>query len=548
MLLHLPAGNEQLLRVAETLMVMNEHSPQRPISLPRRGLVFVGGFAISLLLYLATLAKGVVWGDSAKLTLYAIEASPQWGSVGGHPLHTLAGMGVLALLPQADPAWLINALSAGMAAFAVGLAGLISLELSDRREAPWIAIVALSASHTFWSLAVVAESYSMAIAAGGLILFLLLRSRRYGPAKAITNQLLAGVLTGLSTGINALTILAMPGFLHLLVESSGPSRLRLSIQRLIFFSSGVLIGLIGLKLLAALVSGAALTQAGAWEAVDDAAGEYLRGFDLRKLVMFVPNAIYQFPWLVLVGAWGLLVCIQGRQWPWAALPSWLATRSWSEWSLLIAAASVFLFASTYQYQRHFVFLAYPFFFLAILLGVWLAPSLARINRTSLRAFPLLLIPLINIPVYAGLHRLPGVSRAVNYRDLPGRGSAYFFEPWKHTLNPSAETWGNAWIAGLPPKAVVLADFTPARVLSYCRLRQQRSDVTILETDRFLMTAQGYEPEGFLRLLDQQLATGRPVFLGDRHPQYYFLAELQRRYRLEPYGSGFRVVAKALAPR
>lgn len=528
------------------MIVMDAQSPQRPVTPPRYALVFGGGFAISLLLYLATLALGVVWGDSAKLTLYAIEASPQWGSVGGHPLHTLAGMGVLALLPQADPAWLINALSAGMAAFAVGLAGLISLEISARREAPWIAMVALSASHTFWSLAVVAESYSMAIAAGGLILLLLLRSRRCGPAKAITKQFVAGVLTGLSTGINALTILAMPGFLHLLVEASGPSRLGLRIQRLIFFSLGVLIGLILLKLLAAFLSGVALTQAGTWQAVDDAAREYLRGFDLRKLVMFGPNVIYQFPWLLLVGAWGLVVCIQRRQWPWAALPAWLAARTWSEWSLLIAAASVFLFASTYQYQRHFVFLAYPFYFLAILLGVWLAPSLARINRTSLRAIPLLLIPLINIPVYASLHRLPGVSRAVAYRDLPGRGSAYFFEPWKHTLSPSPESWGNAWVSGLPPKAVVLADFTPARVLSYCSLRQQRSDVTILETDRFLMTAQGYDPEGFLRLLDQQLASGRPVFLGDRHPQYYFLAELQRLYRLEPYASGFRVVAKASA--
>ena len=63
-----------------------------------------------------------------------------------------------------------------------------------------------------------------------------------------------------------------------------------------------------------------------------------------------------------------------------------------------------------------------------------------------------------------------------------------------------------------------------------------------------MSAQGYSPEGFLHLLDQQLASGRPVFIGDRHPQYYFLAELQGRYRLEPYGNGYRVFAKAMAPR
>lgn len=525
-----------------------DRSPQQQTPLPRRWVVFAGGFAFSLLLYLITLARGVVWGDSAKLTLYAIEASPQWGSVGGHPLHTLAGMGALALLPQANPAWLINALSAGMAAIAVGLAGLISLELSDRRESSWIAMLALSVSHTFCSLAVVAESYSMAIAAGALIILLLLRASRCNPVRATAIQLLAGVLTGLSTGINALTILAMPGFLHLLVQPSSPSRFRGSIQRLILFIAGVLIGLIGLKLLAAQISGAALTQSGAWEAVDGAAREYLRGFDLRKLLMFGPNAIYQFPWLLLLATWGVVLCSQRRQWLWAKIPSWLRARSWPEWSLLIAAVSVFLFASTYQYQRHFVFLAYPFFFLAILLGVWLAPALARISSSSLRALALLLIPLTNVPVYAGLHRLPSVSRAVSYRDLPGRGSAYFFEPWKHTLNPSAETWGNAWIAGLPSNAVVLADFTPARVLSYCRLRQQRSDLTILETDGFLMTAQGYNPEGFLRLLDQQLATSRPVFLGDRHPQYYFLAELQGRYRLEPYGNGFRVLPKALATR
>jgi hypothetical protein len=444
-----------------------------------------------------------------------------------------------------DPAWVINALSAAMAALSVGLAGVIAQRLSTRREAAWIAMATLSFSHTFWSMAVVAESYTMAIAFGGAVILLLLQSRSQ---KAAWLPLLAGCLSGLSVGVNALTMLALPGFFHLQVCGSSAKNWWPSIRSLLLYGIGLVAGLVALKILAVAISGTEINQSTAFSDVSGQAGEYLRGFDLRKLVMFVPNAIYQFPWLVLVGAWGLLVCIQGRQWPWAALPSWLATRSWSEWSLLIAAASVFLFASTYQYQRHFVFLAYPFFFLAILLGVWLAPSLARINRTSLRVFPLLLIPLINVPVYASLHRLPGVNQALAYRDLPGRGSAYFFEPWKHTLNPSAETWGNAWIAGLPPKAVVLADFTPARVLSYFRLRQQRSDVTILETDRFLMTAQGYDPEGFLRLLDQQLATGRPVFLGDRHPQYYFLAELQRRYRLEPYSSGFRVVAKALAPR
>ena len=507
--------------------------------------VFASGFAGSLLLFLATLARGVVWGDSAKLTLYALKGDPQWGSIAGHPLHSLAGMVALHLWAGDDPAWVINALSAAMAAMSVGFAGVIAQRLSTRREAPWIAMTSISFSHTFWSMAVVAESYTMAIAFAGAVILLLLQSRS---KKAAWLSLLAGGLCGLSVGVNALTMLALPGFFHLQVSGTSPSHRWSSFRRLLLYGIGVVAGLVALKILAVAISGAEINQSTAFSDLSVQAGEYLRGFDLRKLVIIGPNAIYQFPWLLAVGAWGLLVCIQCRQWPWPVLPAWLRARSWSEWSLLIAASSVFLFASTYQYQRHFVFLAYAFFFLAILLGVWLAPALARISHNSLRAFALLLIPLINIPIYAALHRLPGVSRAVAYRNLPGRSSAYFFEPWKHTLNPSAETWGNAWIAGLPPNAVVLADFTPARVLSYCCLRQQRSDVRILETDGFLMSAQGYSPEGFLHLLDQQLASGRPVFIGDRHPQYYFLAELLRRYRLEPYGNGYRVFAKSMAPR
>lgn len=504
-------------------------------------LVFCTGFVGSLTLFLFTLARGVVWGDSAKLTLYALKGEPMWGSIAGHPLHTLAGMVALQLWPFDNPAWVINALSALMAALSVALAGLIALQLSSRQEAAWITMAALSFSHTFWSLAVVAESYTMAIAFGGTITLLLLHSRSN---RAVWLLMLAGCLSGLSVGINALTLLAFPGFLHLQVLSPFSIHWRPSIRRILLYCIGVAVGLITLKLLALATSGAQINQSTAFSDVSGQAGEYLRGFDLRKLIMFAPNVIYQFSWLLLLPAWSLVVCSQRFHWRWVELLSFIRSITWPQWSLLVAATSVVLFASSYQYQRHFVFLSYPFFFLSILLGVWLAPPLSRISPLFIRALTLLLIPLINIPFYAVLHRLPVVSQGISYRDLPGRGATYFFEPWKQTLNPPPESWGNPWISGLPENAVVLADFTPARVLSYCLIRQQRSDVTILETDRFLTTSRGPNPEGFMRLLNKQLDTGRPVFLGDRHPQYYFLSELMQRYHLEPYANGFRVISKA----
>ena len=501
-------------------------------------ILFWSRFIGSLVLYLSTLAQGVMWGDSAKLTLYATESAPRWASFGDHPLHTLAGMALLHLLPSSDPAFLINALSALMASCSVGLAGLITRQLTRQPCAPWLAMVAVAFSHTFWSLAVMAESYTMAIAAGGVVILLLLQSRG---KTFLLKTFTAGLLSGLSVGINALTVLALPGFLHLQLQPYSRSAYKPSGLRLGVYFIGFLLGLLVLKLLAIAISAKAVTPGNAFSDLAGMSQEFMRGFDLRKLVMFIPNVIYQFPWLLLLLAWGLW-CAQHCWQPRA----WLKQRSWPEWSLLIAAASVFMFASTYQYQRHFVLLSYVYFFLAILLSCWLAPLLAHAGRPLTRVALLALVPLVNVPVYASLHRIPGIPAALRSRDLPGRGAAYFFEPWKHLLHPSAESWGKSWIRGLPPDAIVLADFTPARVLSYCRLQANRLDITILETDRFLLTVSGSDPAGFLHLLNVQLDRGRPVFIGDSHPTYYFVSELRRRYQLQPYKNGFRILRRQSA--
>ena len=495
-------------------------------------ILFWSGFIGSLLLYLSTLGQGVIWGDSAKLTLYALEATPHWDTLAGHPLHTLAVMSLLHMLLGSNPAFLANAFSAFMAACSVGLAGLITRHLTDQRFAPWLAMAALCFSHTFWSLSVVAESYTMAIAAGAAITLLLLQSRG---TTTLLKSFAAGFLSGLSLGINALTMLALPGFLHLQLQPPSHSSLKRSSLSLCAYSIGLLLGWVVLKLLAIIFSANVATSGNAFSDLAGLSQEYIRGFDPSKLAMFIPNAIYQFPWLLPLLAWGL----------WKPQPrfharAWLRQRSWPEWSLLIAAASVFLFASTYQYQRHFVFLSYPFFFFSILLGCWLAPLLASVSRPLSRLVLLALVPLINVPVYAGLHRIPGVSSVIRIRNLPGRGAAYFFEPWKHRLQPSPRAWGERWIRGLPPDAVVLADFTPARVLSYTLLQANRPDITIIETDHLLLAATGFNFEGFQKLLNKQINSGRPVFIGDSHPTYYFISELRRRFQLEPYNNGFRV--------
>jgi Protein O-mannosyl-transferase TMEM260-like len=127
--------------------------------------------ALALVLYLRTLAPGLLFGDSAEFQMAA------WlgGFVHptGYPLYLILGHIWAHLLPLGDAAWRMNLLSAVWGAIAVGLVYLLAHRLvalclqpgegssAAVRLAALFAAFSFAVTPTFWSQAVIAEVYTL---------------------------------------------------------------------------------------------------------------------------------------------------------------------------------------------------------------------------------------------------------------------------------------------------------------------------------------------------------------------------------------------------
>ncbi|HET9951959.1 MAG TPA: DUF2723 domain-containing protein [Candidatus Eisenbacteria bacterium] len=129
-------------------------------------------------LYLRTLAPGVGSGDSGELLLAADSLGVPHPP--GYPLWTLLAR-VAAAIPVSSLAWRVNALSALLAAAAVGLLYLLARRIGAGRFGASIAALLFGASIPLWRVAVEAEVYGLAIVA---FLLLLLAARHAAAARS----------------------------------------------------------------------------------------------------------------------------------------------------------------------------------------------------------------------------------------------------------------------------------------------------------------------------------------------------------------------------
>ncbi len=138
--------------------------PQRPTWLVSLGLALAG-----LLLYLTTLAPTVLEADSGEFQFVAW--LPGIAHPTGYPLYVLLGWLWTHLIPFGEVAWRMNLLSALFAAATVGLLYQVAHRLFRQSipEAPALAIGTAAAgtalifavTPTFWSQAIIAEVYAL---------------------------------------------------------------------------------------------------------------------------------------------------------------------------------------------------------------------------------------------------------------------------------------------------------------------------------------------------------------------------------------------------
>jgi len=170
----------------------------------------------ALVLYLRTLAPGVLGGDSGEFQFAAWLGG--FAHPTGYPLYLLLGYLWTHLLPVGDAAWRMNAFSALWGAVAVGLLYLLALRMLQM-TAPvgWLAAISrllallaaaiFAVTATFWSQAVVAEVYTLNAA---LIIAILLALVMWATRGGIGALYLAAFLFGLSLAHHRTTLLWIP--------------------------------------------------------------------------------------------------------------------------------------------------------------------------------------------------------------------------------------------------------------------------------------------------------------------------------------------------
>ncbi|MFQ5646421.1 MAG: protein O-mannosyl-transferase family, partial [bacterium] len=183
-------------------------------------------FSFSLFFYYLSLAKTVIWGDSASFALmvknfYLDPASD------GHPLYVVIGQ-LFKKLPW-EAAVNLNIMSAFFASLTVTLSYLIVRRLTASRLSAVSAAASLLVAHSFWAYAVVAEVYTLNAFILLLIIYLLL-AWSYNPEN---NSLLYAGSFIFGLGITNHMILALAGIAVLFMLGAYRPRLFLEGKPLI---------------------------------------------------------------------------------------------------------------------------------------------------------------------------------------------------------------------------------------------------------------------------------------------------------------------------
>lgn len=160
--------------------------------------------SLALVLYLRTLAPGLLPGDSGEFQTLAYLLGDTHPT--GYSVYLLLAK-LFTWLPVGDISYRVNLFSAVMAALAVAGTFLVGRLLTGRRWPALFGALALAVSPTFWSQALIAEIYTAGVAFVVAILLALLLWETYGRPRDL---FIAGVLGGLSLGVHFTAALLAP--------------------------------------------------------------------------------------------------------------------------------------------------------------------------------------------------------------------------------------------------------------------------------------------------------------------------------------------------
>ncbi|UCG16188.1 MAG: DUF2723 domain-containing protein [Phycisphaerales bacterium] len=420
--------------------------------------------------YLATMAPGVLWGDSgdAQIRVLAGELGDPRDLARSHVTYYGAAIALHKLfrLEAALAANLVSVL-AGVITVA-NFAWLVSMFVR-RRLALVSGVALLLLSHTLWQLSTGAEVMTSSTLCLSFELAVLVRFARTGRLRWLV---LAGLANGIGWSTHNLALLTWPAY----VIVGWLRWSRVPVPRLRSIAAVIAAWLAGCAPLAVLF----IIELRALDSFTVTlqsllVGAYSRdvfntAFGLGMLARDLAYILLNFPTpLILLAPWG-----------WWRLRKVGPGGVW--WFLTLAALVIAAFAARYGVPDQYTFFVHAYLFLVLFAAIgvdqWLIrhPSKTMAVAVALLSFtaPVVYVAAPPLARWYGESRLPLPARRIPYRDP----CAWFLRPWR-TGYDGAERYAREVFAALPADAVLCADSTMRRPLDYLQIRDGiRPDVRL----------------------------------------------------------------------
>lgn len=474
-------------------------------------------FISSLVFYIFSLAPTVLWGDSAKLTLYVRNFSFGLDLVGAHYLHTIIGK-LFSFLPFGDFAWRQNLMSAFFGSAALAVLFLILKELGIKKAPAVLTVCAFGVSHTFWLLSVMNESYTISVFFIAALIWLMLLIGRLNNKMPLF--FIFAFLFGLSLNNGLLSLFMAPGILYFFMSKNNrPTAIKYSAPMFLLFIAGYfLIFCTFIRHVPAADTGLILRN------ISNELKCFARpGIFIKELVRYPAYLFYQFPLFgFFIGLFGIRRLFNKNKGLCAVF--------------LTMFLSFVLFASYYMYQRKFFILLPSYFIFAIFIGAGINYLYKKVPAA------VLILCLVILPV--GLYSaMPGVCHKfgidpLKIRTVPYRDNVRFYLFPPKNGEYGARRYALEALNSCKPDAVILADFTCAKPLEYMQeVEGIRKDVIVEGLDRYIFEGDR-QNERLLEFIDGKIGSN-PVYLADGEP-YYGIENISRKYKVVEEGPVYAV--------
>jgi hypothetical protein len=445
-------------------------------------------FVTALALYALSAARGPMWADSSKLTLYALHGYTPSLNPGDHPGWTLCAEIWLTLTRWLPAAQSLALFSAFAAALSVALVFVLVLRRGATAAQAHSAACVLLVLHPHWWAAATAETYSLTSA------LVLAAAVATTSARARLGALAAGVASGLALATHFFAIFLLAPFLPGLKHRAWlPAAL------------GLLLGCAPVWLAVAGVPADPLTG---HFAAGPASWHWAFATFLAPsriplgLLTLIAMLLFGFGVVALAGVFA------GRTHP----------ESWHPSPRVATAALVVLALVLATYSTFRLHLMAGFVGLGLIL-LW-PPLLSRRARCA------------HIAVQVSLYLLTPLAlqlagRAdLGVRQLPERDNAWYFLCPIKSLDQGPARYARDLLQAAPRNATVLADFNPGAVLRLVQESERlRPDVKIVPTAVDEALAAPDPARALARSLRAAQARQRPTVLADRWEPYYRIAAL-----------------------